>query len=189
MLKWLREEIRDQLDPLREGKHDALQCETEICTRNCLASVLRGWSETWTRDSTLVRWRCWSGALGSRDRRRSDPGRWALWGWALPPAGALASEAPGLALGRRLLRFVHQADPSYDRHVTEQAQAVLATALRLTVKERAELAAELLASLDGEPDEDVEAAWAAEIERRVRRLEVEGSRGRDRAERSLDGSN
>jgi len=77
-----------------------------------------------------------------------------------------------------LSRFVHQTDPSYDRHLTEQTQAVLATALRLTVKERAELAAELLASLDGEPDEDVEAAWAAEIERRVRRLEVEGSRGR-----------
>ncbi len=62
--------------------------------------------------------------------------------------------------------------------MTEQAQAVLATALSLTVKARAELAAESLASLDAEPDEDVEAAWAAEIERRVRRLEVEGSRGR-----------
>jgi putative addiction module component (TIGR02574 family) len=62
--------------------------------------------------------------------------------------------------------------------VTEQAQAVLATALRLTVEERAELAAELLASLDGEPEEDVEAAWAVEIERRVQRLEQEGSRGR-----------
>lgn len=62
--------------------------------------------------------------------------------------------------------------------MTEQAQAVLAAALRLTVEERAELAAELLASLDGEPDEGVEAAWAVEIERRVRRLKVEGSRGR-----------
>lgn len=67
---------------------------------------------------------------------------------------------------------------SYDCYVTERAQAVLATALRLTLEERAELAAELLASLDGEPDEDVEAAWAAEIERRVRRLDEEGSRGR-----------
>jgi len=90
----------------------------------------------------------------------------------------LPRKLPGLALNRRLPRFVHETDPSYDRHVTEQAQAVLATALHLTVKERAELAAELLASLDGEPDEDVEAAWAAEIECRVRRLEVEGSRGR-----------
>lgn len=62
--------------------------------------------------------------------------------------------------------------------MTEQDQAVLVTAIRLTVEERAQLAAELLASLDGEPAEDVEAAWAVEIERRLRRLEEEGSRGR-----------
>lgn len=52
--------------------------------------------------------------------------------------------------------------------------AVLATALRVTAKEPADL----LASLDGEPHEDIEAAWAAELDRRVRGLEVEGSRGR-----------
>lgn len=62
--------------------------------------------------------------------------------------------------------------------MSEQTQALLSTALRLTVDERAELAAELLASLDGEPDADVEAAWAAEIERRARRVMQEGSRGR-----------
>jgi hypothetical protein len=50
----------------------------------------------------------------------------------------------GPALWRRLPRFVDQPDPSYDRHVTEQAQAVLATALRLTIEERAELAADLI---------------------------------------------
>lgn len=66
----------------------------------------------------------------------------------------------------------------YDHDVSEQTQALLSTALRLTVDERAELAAELLASLDGEPDADVEAAWAAEIERRARRVMQEGSRGR-----------
>lgn len=33
------------------------------------------------------------------------------------------------------------------------------------------LSRQLLASLDGEPDADVEAAWAAEIERSVRRLD------------------
>ena len=33
---------------------------------------------------------------------------------------------------------------------------------------RAELAADLLASLDGERERDVEAAWSAEIERRAR---------------------
>lgn len=66
----------------------------------------------------------------------------------------------------------------YAHGVSEQAQALLSTALRLTVDERAELAAELLASLDGEPDADVEAAWAAEIERRACRVMQEGSRGR-----------
>lgn len=38
----------------------------------------------------------------------------------------------------------------------------------LPLPERAGLAADLLASLDGEPDTDVEAAWALEIERRAR---------------------
>jgi putative addiction module component (TIGR02574 family) len=41
-------------------------------------------------------------------------------------------------------------------------------ALQLPLPERAELAADLIASLDGEPDDHVEAAWAAEIERRDR---------------------
>ncbi|MEM9460048.1 MAG: addiction module protein [Myxococcota bacterium] len=62
--------------------------------------------------------------------------------------------------------------------MTEQARALLETALSLSTDERAELAAELLASLDGEPDEDVEAAWATEIERRARRVLKEGPRGR-----------
>jgi putative addiction module component (TIGR02574 family) len=53
--------------------------------------------------------------------------------------------------------------------MSKTGQKVLDEALQLGVRERAELAAELLASLDGEPDEDVEAAWAAEIERRAAR--------------------
>lgn len=56
--------------------------------------------------------------------------------------------------------------------MTKTAETVLADALRLDVKSRAELAAELLASLDGPADPDAEAAWAAEIERRVRALEA-----------------
>ncbi|MCO5168866.1 MAG: addiction module protein [Planctomycetes bacterium] len=43
-------------------------------------------------------------------------------------------------------------------------------ALRLPIKERAALAADLLASLDGEPEGEVEAAWAAEVERRAHKL-------------------
>ncbi|HYK03924.1 MAG TPA: addiction module protein [Thermoanaerobaculia bacterium] len=38
--------------------------------------------------------------------------------------------------------------------------------------DRAELAGLLLETLDGEPDPDVEAAWADEVERRVRQVDA-----------------
>ena len=56
--------------------------------------------------------------------------------------------------------------------MSKSPEAVLADALRLDVKGRAELAAELLASLEGPADPDAEAAWAKEIERRVQALEA-----------------
>ena len=56
--------------------------------------------------------------------------------------------------------------------MTKAAQAVLADALRLDLDARAELAAELLASLNGPQDSDAEAAWAREIERRVAAIEA-----------------
>jgi putative addiction module component (TIGR02574 family) len=59
---------------------------------------------------------------------------------------------------------------------------VLQEALQLGLSDRAELVAELLASLDGEPDEDVEAAWAAEIERRAARARSGQDVGRPWAE-------
>jgi putative addiction module component (TIGR02574 family) len=49
----------------------------------------------------------------------------------------------------------------------KNAQTVLADALRLDPDARADVAAELLASLDGPADSDTEAAWATEITRRV----------------------
>jgi putative addiction module component (TIGR02574 family) len=52
------------------------------------------------------------------------------------------------------------------------AEAVLADALRLDLEARAEVAAELLASLDGPADPGTEAAWAVEIERRVAAIEA-----------------
>lgn len=52
--------------------------------------------------------------------------------------------------------------------MSERARKLLQDALDLPTSERAELAADLLASLDGAPDDDVEAAWTAEIERRAR---------------------
>ena len=44
--------------------------------------------------------------------------------------------------------------------------------MRLDPESRAELAAELLASLDGPADPDAEAAWEAEIERRIDAIEA-----------------
>ena len=52
------------------------------------------------------------------------------------------------------------------------ANDVLADALRLEPDSRAEVAAELLASLDGPADPDAEAAWDAEIERRIAGIEA-----------------
>ena len=45
-------------------------------------------------------------------------------------------------------------------------------AAELTEEERASLARLLIESLEGEPDPDVEAAWAAEIEQRVAELDA-----------------
>jgi putative addiction module component (TIGR02574 family) len=53
--------------------------------------------------------------------------------------------------------------------MTTRSRELLEAALRLSAKERAELAVELVASVDGEADSDAQAAWAAEIVRRVRR--------------------
>ena len=57
--------------------------------------------------------------------------------------------------------------------MTSRAQELLREALTLLVAERADVKAELLASLDDAETEnpvEVEAAWAAEIERRARRV-------------------
>lgn len=55
--------------------------------------------------------------------------------------------------------------------MSKATQLVFADALRLEPETRAELAAELLASLDGPTDPDAEAAWDAEITRRVEAIE------------------
>ena len=57
--------------------------------------------------------------------------------------------------------------------MSSRAQELLREALTLPIEERADVAAELLASLDEAPPDDpaeVEAAWAREIERRARRV-------------------
>lgn len=60
--------------------------------------------------------------------------------------------------------------------MTHATRELLERALRLSPTERAELVAELVASLDGdEPESQVEAAWADEIERRVREMPASGA--------------
>lgn len=54
--------------------------------------------------------------------------------------------------------------------MTVQAERLLRDALKLPLEDRADVAAELLASLDERRDEGVEEAWAQEIERRARRV-------------------
>jgi putative addiction module component (TIGR02574 family) len=56
--------------------------------------------------------------------------------------------------------------------MSKPAEIVLAQALRLDPAARAELAAELLASLDGPADPDAETAWTSEIARRVAAIEA-----------------
>jgi putative addiction module component (TIGR02574 family) len=77
--------------------------------------------------------------------------------------------------------------------MTERAEALLRAALTLPVDERADVAAELLASLDDASEDPaaVQSAWAKEIERRGRRVLAGESAGepwedvRDRVQRRL----
>jgi putative addiction module component (TIGR02574 family) len=61
----------------------------------------------------------------------------------------------------------------------EQCQKLLSDALSLSEEERAALASELIASLDGPPDADAEQLWAEEIQRRFELHKKDPSRGED----------
>lgn len=63
--------------------------------------------------------------------------------------------------------------------MSEQADKVLSEAMQLPIEERARVAAELIASVDGEPDADADIAWAKEIDRRVQRIKSDGPKGED----------
>jgi putative addiction module component (TIGR02574 family) len=52
------------------------------------------------------------------------------------------------------------------------ARSILAAALRLPEPEQVELATQLLAHLEGANEADVDAAWAAEVERRTREIDL-----------------
>jgi hypothetical protein len=63
--------------------------------------------------------------------------------------------------------------------MTAKARAILTEALELGADERTDIAVELLASLDGEPDADAEQSWAKEIAARAERAHRGESVGRD----------
>ena len=63
--------------------------------------------------------------------------------------------------------------------MSDDARQVIEEALRLPVKERSTVVAELLASLDGERDGDSDDACAAAIERRATRALHGESQGKD----------
>ncbi len=56
--------------------------------------------------------------------------------------------------------------------MSRNVEELFREAAELPESERAELAGLLLESIEAEPDEGVEAAWAEEIERRVRQIET-----------------
>jgi Putative addiction module component len=67
-----------------------------------------------------------------------------------------------------------------------RAQKVLGEALGLSDEERADVALELVASLDGPRDPDAEEAWVVEIERRARRILSDPEGGEDWATARAD---
>jgi putative addiction module component (TIGR02574 family) len=62
--------------------------------------------------------------------------------------------------------------------MTREASRLLEEALQLNAEDRARMAAQLLASLD-EQQEDVRAAWAAEIKRRLAEADAEPDNDED----------
>jgi putative addiction module component (TIGR02574 family) len=59
--------------------------------------------------------------------------------------------------------------------MTGRARKLLQDVLALPEDERLELASEILASVDGPPDADWEAAWLAELDRRAEAAQGGGS--------------
>ncbi len=60
--------------------------------------------------------------------------------------------------------------------MTAREKKVLQEAMKLPPEARAALAGSLLQSIEGETDEDAEAAWSAEIEKRLRDIDAGSAR-------------
>lgn len=55
--------------------------------------------------------------------------------------------------------------------MTEKTQAIVEQALKLSPSERADVAEQLLVSLDDAVDSDVEKAWQEEVQQRLQQVE------------------
>jgi len=55
--------------------------------------------------------------------------------------------------------------------VVEEVRKIVEQALKMSAKERAEIAQRLLESLDRQMDVDVESAWQSEVEKRISELD------------------
>ena len=55
--------------------------------------------------------------------------------------------------------------------MTQKSQVLVEEALKLSPNERAEVAEQLIASLDEAPDTDVEQAWQEEIQKRLQQID------------------
>jgi putative addiction module component (TIGR02574 family) len=66
--------------------------------------------------------------------------------------------------------------------MTGSARRLLEDVLSLPEEERLELASEIIASVDGPPDADWEAAWLAELDRRVAASKARGGLGSEWSE-------
>ena len=95
----------------------------------------------------------------------------------IPSSGAESGHKEGTK--SRLRRLVLRAGCGYSWIMSGRAQKLLGEALDLTDEERAEVALELVASLDGPKDADSEDAWILEIERRARRVLADSDGGED----------
>jgi putative addiction module component (TIGR02574 family) len=72
----------------------------------------------------------------------------------------------------RWSKAAHKLAPTaYNEGMPNDPAEILKQALALTSKDRADLAASLLESLDPDVDEDAEEAWSAEIQKRIQEID------------------
>lgn len=88
-----------------------------------------------------------------------------------PVAGPTGFAEPDICADWRVLTTRAQVDACYHFGMAISTKELFREALSLDDTARMELAGLLLESLDGDPEEGVEAAWLAEVERRTAELD------------------